>query len=206
MGRRGDQRRPRSGPGRVPRTGLGGLSGASSRYARRRSQHLRGARLVDGIGSFPSGGRIDFELGQWCFETTTPLTEGTYEAARSTVDVALTATLRARRRSRRLRAVSAARPPAPTALYGGYCFFNNAAIAAQHVARPRARKVACSTSTTTTATAPSRSSTTAATSCTSRSTAIRRARTRTSSGYADETGSGRGRGHQPQPAARRGHR
>jgi acetoin utilization deacetylase AcuC-like enzyme len=98
--------------------------------------------LVEGIGSFPSGGRIDFELGQWCFETTTPLTEGTFDAARSAVDVALTAT------SSVLAGESSAyglcRPPghhAPTALYGGYCFFNNAAISAHHVAGTTGTKV-----------------------------------------------------------------
>ena len=101
----------------------------------------------------------------------------------------------ARRRSRRLRPVPAARAPRLPRLYGGYCFFNNAAIAAHHLvgARPAARSPS-STSTTTTATAASRSSTTATTSSTSRSTAIPPGPTRTSSGFADETGTGRGRG------------
>ncbi len=68
--------------------------------------------LVEGIGSFPSGGRIDFELGQWCFETTTPLTEGTFDAARSAVDVALTATSSVLAGGVvGLRALPAARPP-----------------------------------------------------------------------------------------------
>ncbi len=68
--------------------------------------------LVDGIGPFPRRGRIDFELGQWCFETTTPLTEGTFDAARSAVDVALTATSAVLDgEPSALRALSAARAP-----------------------------------------------------------------------------------------------
>ena len=35
---------------------------------------------------------VNARLGWWCFETTTPLTEGTYTAARGAVDTALTAT------------------------------------------------------------------------------------------------------------------
>ena len=70
--------------------------------------------LRDGHGRRPrrAGARSAARLGWWCFETTTPLTEGTYEAARSAVDVALSATdAGARRRAGRLRAVPAARPP-----------------------------------------------------------------------------------------------
>ena len=98
--------------------------------------------LVDGMGSFPDRSVVDHELGRWCFETTTPLTEGTFDAARSAVDIALTA----------MKAVldgessvyGLCRPPghhAPTALYGGYCFFNNAAIAAHHVVSTTGSKV-----------------------------------------------------------------
>ncbi len=98
--------------------------------------------LLEGVGPFPQGSLVDHELGQWCFETTTPLTEGTFDAARSAVDIALTAT----------RAVldgesgvyGLCRPPghhAPTALYGGYCFFNNAAVAAHHAASTTGSKV-----------------------------------------------------------------
>jgi acetoin utilization deacetylase AcuC-like enzyme len=81
-------------------------------------------------------------LGWWCFETTTPLTVGTYEAARGAVDVAMSATqivLDGERFSYGL-----CRPPghhATTDLYGGYCFFNNAAIVAHHVASTTGTKV-----------------------------------------------------------------
>jgi acetoin utilization deacetylase AcuC-like enzyme len=81
-------------------------------------------------------------VGWWCFETTTPLTEGTYVAARGAVDTALTTTQLV------LDGASSAyglcRPPghhAPADLYGGYCFFNNAAVAAHHGATTRGVKV-----------------------------------------------------------------
>jgi acetoin utilization deacetylase AcuC-like enzyme len=82
-------------------------------------------------------------LGWWCFETTTPLTAGTYEAARSAVDSALSA-------ARRVLdgdwiAYGLCRPPghhATRSLYGGYCFFNNAAIAAAYVGAESGGRVA----------------------------------------------------------------
>lgn len=73
-------------------------------------------------------------LGRWCYETTTPLTAGTYEAACSAVDAALSATLEVLDGAPL--AYGLCRPPghhAATSLYGGYCFFNNAAVAANHV-------------------------------------------------------------------------
>jgi acetoin utilization deacetylase AcuC-like enzyme len=82
-------------------------------------------------------------LGWWCFETTTPLTAGTYEAARSAVDCALAAA-DAVVASERI-AYGLCRPPghhAARALYGGYCFFNNAAIAATHLVAETGGRVA----------------------------------------------------------------
>jgi acetoin utilization deacetylase AcuC-like enzyme len=79
--------------------------------------------------------RVSARLGWWCFETTTPITEGTYEAARSAVDVALSAATSVLDGDPV--AYGLCRPPghhAATTLYGGYCFFNNAAIAANHLA------------------------------------------------------------------------
>ena len=90
--------------------------------------------LLDGIGPFPERTPVDQELGRWCFETTTPITEGTYGAARSAVDIALSAT--AAVLGGAPTAYGLCRPPghhAPAGLYGGYCFFNNAAVAAHHV-------------------------------------------------------------------------
>jgi acetoin utilization deacetylase AcuC-like enzyme len=98
--------------------------------------------LLDGVGAFPERSQVDHELGRWCFETTTPITEGTFDAARSAVDIALTATNAVL--DGEYRSYGLCRPPghhAPTALYGGYCFFNNAAIAAHHVASSTGTKV-----------------------------------------------------------------
>jgi len=85
---------------------------------------------------------ISGRVGYWCFETTTPLTEGTYQAARGAVDTALTATQLVL--DGESSAYGLCRPPghhATSDLYGGYCFFNNAAIAAHHVATTTGSKV-----------------------------------------------------------------
>ena len=85
---------------------------------------------------------INGRLGWYCFETTTPITKGTYEAALSAVDTALSATRAVLDGDRA--AYGLCRPPghhATTGLYGGYCFFNNAAIAANHVASTTGSKV-----------------------------------------------------------------
>ncbi len=98
--------------------------------------------LREGMGDFPPVSSIDIELGRWCFETTTPITEGTYAAARSAVDLAVTATHLVL--DGEPAAYALCRPPghhAPTGLYGGYCFFNNAAIAADHAAVATGSKV-----------------------------------------------------------------
>ena len=91
----------------------------------------------DGMGASAGSGEptdVGMRLGWWCYETTTPLTEGTYAAARASVDVALTATHRVLAGDAPA-AYGLCRPPghhAARAVYGGYCFFNNAAVAAQH--------------------------------------------------------------------------
>ena len=90
-------------------------------------------------GSEPTA--IAGRLGWWSFETTTPLVEGTYQAARAAVDTALTAMQHVLDGDRA--AYGLCRPPghhATTSLYGGYCFFNNAAIVAHHVATTRGAK------------------------------------------------------------------
>jgi acetoin utilization deacetylase AcuC-like enzyme len=82
-------------------------------------------------------------LGWWSFDTTTPIVAGTYEAARSSVDVALTAADLVMDGERA--AYGLCRPPghhAPRAALGGYCFFNNAAIVAERVARQTGEPVA----------------------------------------------------------------
>ncbi len=100
--------------------------------------------LREGMGPLRHDPAATFQaqLGQWSWETNTPLVEGTYDAARSAVDVALTATDLVLGGDRV--AYGLCRPPghhAPRAAYGGFCFFNNAAIAAHHVASAAGTKV-----------------------------------------------------------------
>ena len=102
---------------------------------------MGGLRNKMSAASEPSA--IQGRLGWWSFEITTPLTEGTYEAARGAVDSALTAMQFVLDGERA--AYGLCRPPghhATTSLYGGYCFFNNAAVVAHHVATTTGVKVA----------------------------------------------------------------
>ena len=87
-----DRRGARPWPRRVPRAGVGRLPGPPPRHARRGARRVR--RPWPARRHRPAcvtNCRSSAELGRWCFETTTPLTEGTYEAARGAVDIALDA-------------------------------------------------------------------------------------------------------------------
>lgn len=100
------------------------------------------AGLRDGMGPAKEPKEISIRMGYWCFETTTPLTQGTWDAARSSVDVALTAADLAL--GGETGAYGLCRPPghhASRSLYGGYCFLNNAAITAEHIANRTGGKV-----------------------------------------------------------------
>ncbi|HET7235368.1 MAG TPA: histone deacetylase family protein [Actinomycetota bacterium] len=82
-------------------------------------------------------------VGTWVFDATSPIVEGTYEASRAAVDVALTAAdlVLAGERS----AYGLCRPPghhAARSMMGGYCYFNNAAIVADDLARRTGGRVA----------------------------------------------------------------
>jgi acetoin utilization deacetylase AcuC-like enzyme len=82
-------------------------------------------------------------LFAYTFDTATPIVAGTYRAARVAVDVALTAMDRVRAGAPL--AYALCRPPghhAGRALYGGYCFFNNAAVVAQALVAGGATRVA----------------------------------------------------------------
>ncbi|MBX0327454.1 histone deacetylase family protein [Oscillochloris sp. ZM17-4] len=75
------------------------------------------------------------EAGRYCFDLSAPIVAGTYAAARCAADAALTGAevLLAGTRA----AYALCRPPghhAMPALAGGYCYLNNAAIAAHHLA------------------------------------------------------------------------
>jgi acetoin utilization deacetylase AcuC-like enzyme len=98
--------------------------------------------LREGMGAAPAPDGAAARLGYWCFETMTPLVAGTYPAARAAVDVALTAADLVLDGARV--AYGLCRPPghhAPRAAYGGYCYFNNAAVVADHAARATGTRV-----------------------------------------------------------------
>jgi acetoin utilization deacetylase AcuC-like enzyme len=80
-------------------------------------------------------GDIESRLGSYAFDTATPIVRGTFAAARAAVNVALSAAQDLKDGARG--AFSLARPPGHHAshdLFGGYCYLNNAAIAAQWLA------------------------------------------------------------------------
>lgn len=86
---------------------------------------------------------IEGKLGYYALSAETTVSEGTWEAALASKDVALTATdlVLGGERS----AFGLCRPPGHHAAidqFGGYCFLNNAAIAAQHILDKGAQKIA----------------------------------------------------------------
>ena len=73
-------------------------------------------------------------MGLYSFDAGTPLTAGTWQAARSGADCALSAAAHIAHGGRAAFALS--RPPGHHAgadFFGGYCFLNNAALAAQYL-------------------------------------------------------------------------
>ena len=82
-------------------------------------------------------------VGWWGLDTSNPLVAGTYGAARAAVDVALT-TMDLVLGGETM-AYGLCRPPghhAARSLAGGYCFLNNAAIAAEAIVRATGERVA----------------------------------------------------------------
>ncbi|MFL5803240.1 MAG: histone deacetylase family protein [Roseiflexaceae bacterium] len=72
--------------------------------------------------------------GYYCFDMSAPIVAGTYRAARAAADVALTGAALLLEGQRAV--YTLCRPPghhAGSDLYGGYCFLNNAAIAAEYL-------------------------------------------------------------------------
>ncbi len=87
-----------------------------------------------------AGGRAGF----WGLDSAAPLVAGTYGAARGAVDVALTTVDRVLDGGATA-AYGLCRPPghhAARSMYGGYCFFNNAAIAAHAITARTGERVA----------------------------------------------------------------
>lgn len=81
--------------------------------------------------------RIEGRAGYWALDTSTPIVAGTYVASRGAVDVALT-TVDLVLDGGETMAYGICRPPghhAARSMYGGFCYFNNAAIAAEEIAR-----------------------------------------------------------------------
>lgn len=103
---------------------------------------------------FPTGGLLGAvaphrpeavwaRTGYWCFDTMTPIGPGTWEAVRGAVDAALTAVDLVGAGERAAHAIT--RPPGhhvSTRAYGGSCYLNNAAIAAQALRDAGAERVA----------------------------------------------------------------
>jgi acetoin utilization deacetylase AcuC-like enzyme len=86
---------------------------------------------------------IDGLLSYYSFDAATPITAGTWQAITASVNVALTGVelIQSGHKS----VFSACRPPghhAASEIYGGYCFFNNAAVAAQALLDKGAERVA----------------------------------------------------------------
>jgi acetoin utilization deacetylase AcuC-like enzyme len=99
--------------------------------------------LREGMGTGRSPRTPRGAIGMWCFDTATPMVAGTYVAARDAVDVALTAMDLAL--GGEPFSYGICRPPghhAARAMFGGYCFFNNAAIVAEQLTRRTGERVA----------------------------------------------------------------
>ena len=86
---------------------------------------------------------LSARTGAWCFDTMTVVAEGTWEAARAAVDTALTAADLVLGGARA--AYACCRPPGhhvTRSAFGGSCYLNNAAVAAQRLRDGGASRVA----------------------------------------------------------------
>ena len=87
---------------------------------------------------------LDGRLSYYSFDISSPIAAGTWKAARTAADVATTGAVRIAQ-GRERAAFGLCRPPGHHAArdyYGGYCFLNNAAIAAQRLRDDGAARVA----------------------------------------------------------------
>jgi acetoin utilization deacetylase AcuC-like enzyme len=95
------------------------------------------------VAGRPEPEAVGGRAGWWGLDSSNPIVEGTYDAARAAVDVALTATELVL--AGETVAYGLCRPPghhAAASMAGGYCFFNNAAIAAQRIVDATGARVA----------------------------------------------------------------
>ena len=86
---------------------------------------------------------IDGQLGYYALASETSISNGTWQAARTSANVALTAQAAIKKGARE--AFALCRPPGHHAardMFGGYCFINNAAVAAQAFLDQGASRVA----------------------------------------------------------------
>jgi acetoin utilization deacetylase AcuC-like enzyme len=107
------------------------------------SKALYEGMSADAIAQIPEPTAVEGRAGWWGLDTANPIVAGTYEAARWAVDVALTAVDLALGGERVVYGLC--RPPghhAARSMAAGYCFFNNAAIAAQELVRQTGEPVA----------------------------------------------------------------
>ena len=77
---------------------------------------------------------ISGSMGYYAFDASTPIMEGTWDAALAAAHSAMTAAAMVREGKSAVYALC--RPPghhASTSVYGGYCYLNNAALAAQYL-------------------------------------------------------------------------
>jgi acetoin utilization deacetylase AcuC-like enzyme len=99
--------------------------------------------LREGMEPFREPAQGIGRLGYWCFETMTPIVPGSYTATRAAVDTALTAAELVL--GGEAAAYGLCRPPghhSPRAAFGGYCFFNYAAVVANDLVRQTGEPVA----------------------------------------------------------------
>ncbi len=99
--------------------------------------------VVEGMHGPPPQSSVFGRQAVWTFDASTPVVAGTYAAARAAVDVALTTADLVLGGERA--AYGVCRPPghhAARAGFGGFCYLNNAAIAAEHLVRETGEQVA----------------------------------------------------------------
>ena len=97
----------------------------------------------EALGRLREPTAVEGRAGWWGLDTANPIVAGTYDAARSAVDVALTAVDLVL--GGEPIAYGLCRPPghhAARSMAAGYCFFNNAAIAAEAIVRRAGAPVA----------------------------------------------------------------